>query len=125
MLVIKMDFEKAFDTIEHQAIVDILRVKGFGDKWICWMHLIFTSATSVVMLNGFHGKKYYYRTGVRQGDPLSPLISVLSADLLQSILNKASILSIITPPLQVYSCPNSRVVQYADDTLVLMQANAK
>ena len=56
MLVIKLEFEKAFDTIEHQAIIDILRAKGFGEKWISWMQLLFTSASFVVMLNGVQGK---------------------------------------------------------------------
>jgi retron-type reverse transcriptase len=125
MLVIKLDFEKAFDTIEHQAIIDILRAKGFGEKWISWMQLIFTSASSAVMLNGVPRKKIYCRRGVRQGDPLSPLIFVLAADLLQSILNKAMRMNLITPPLQVNSCPDFLIVQYADDTLVLMQANAR
>ena len=72
MLVIKLDFEKAFDTIEHQAIIDILRAKGFGEKWISWMQILFTSASYVVMLNGVSGKKFSCRRGVRQGDPLSP-----------------------------------------------------
>ena len=62
---------------------------------------------------------------MRQGDPYSPLIFVLAADLLQSILNKAMILGIMTPPLHVNSCPDFPIVQYADDTLVLMRANAR
>lgn len=71
------------------------------------------------------GKKFYCRRGVRQGDPLSPLIFVLAADLLQSILNKAMRLGIISPPLQINSCPDFPVIQYTDDTLVLLQGNAK
>ena len=65
MLVIKLDFEKAFDTIEHQAIIDIFRAKGFGEKWISWMQILFSSASPVVLLNGVPGKKFYIRRGVR------------------------------------------------------------
>ena len=125
MLVIKLDFEKAFDTIEHQAIIDILRAKGFGEKWISWMEALFTTASSSVLLNGVPGKRIYIKRGVRQGDPYSPLIFVLAADLLQSILNKAMRLNLIISPLQVNSCPHFPIVQYADDTLVVMQADSR
>ena len=77
-----------------------------------------------MLLNGIPGKKFYCLRGVRQGDPLSPLLFVLAADLLQSIMNRAMNLGLLTPPLQVQSCPNFPIVQYADDTLILMQADA-
>ena len=48
---------------------------------------------------------------MRQGDPYSPLIFALAADMLQSILNKAMRLGIVTPPLQVQSCPDFPIVQ--------------
>ena len=125
ILVIKLNFGKAFDTIEHDAIIDIFRAKGFGEKWISWMETLFTTASSSVLLNGVPGKRIYIRRRVRQGDPYSPLIFVLAADLLQSILNKAMRLNLITAPLQVTSCPHFPIVQYADDTLVVMQADSR
>ena len=39
-------------------------------------------------------------------------------------MNRAMNLGLLTPPLQVQSCPNFPIVQYADDTLILMQADA-
>ena len=39
-------------------------------------------------------------------------------------MNRAMNLGLLTPPLQVQSCPDFPIVQYADDTLILMQADA-
>ena len=53
------------------------------------MKAIFSSGTSFVLLNGVPRKKVHCRRGVRQGDPLSPLLFVLAADFLQVLVNKA------------------------------------
>ena len=51
-IVLKLGFEKAFDTIEHQAMLDILKAKGLGDRWITWIRMFFSFASSAIMLNG-------------------------------------------------------------------------
>jgi hypothetical protein len=98
LIILKLDFEKAFDRIEHGAMLEIMRRKGFGDKGLSWMKLIFNSGTSFVLLNGSPRKVFHCRR-VRQGDPLSPLLFVLAADLLQSILNRAKEQGLINLPI--------------------------
>jgi hypothetical protein len=89
LVILKLDFEKAFDKIEHEVILQIMQHKGFGMKWINWMRMIMGSGTSTILLNRVSGKVFHCRRGVRQGDPLSPLLFVLVGDLLQSIVNSA------------------------------------
>jgi len=42
IVIIKLDFEKAFDKIEHHAMITIMRAMGFGEKWLQWMDSIFS-----------------------------------------------------------------------------------
>jgi hypothetical protein len=79
---LKLDFEKAFDKTEHSIILDILRHKGFGEKFCSWIQKLMNSGLSLVLLNGVPGKYFKCRRGVRHGDSLSPLLFVLDADLL-------------------------------------------
>lgn len=125
IVVIKLDFEKAFDKMEHQAIIKILQAKGFGERWIGWVRALFTSATSQVLLNGSPGKTIHCLRGVRQGDPLSPLLFVLAADLLQSLINKGKDLGLLSLPIPLQTNPDFPVVQYADDTLIILEGDTR
>ena len=87
--------------------------------------MLLKSGTSSVLLNNVPGKKFYSKRGVRQGDPLSPLLFVLAADLLQSILNDALGKNLVNLPLNTSSGQDFPVIQYADDTLLVMEADAK
>jgi hypothetical protein len=89
IVILKLDFTKAFDTIEHTTIIQMMQQLGFSAKWAAWVHQILSSATTSVLLNGVPGKNINYQRGVRKGDPFSPLLFVLAVDLLQSIINRA------------------------------------
>jgi hypothetical protein len=115
-------FAKAFDTIDHGAMIKIMRQMRFDDKWINWISVIFASGKSAVLLNGILGKKFFCRRGVRQGNPLSPLIFVLVVDLLQSAINKAFLDGTLAAPFLPDFGMDYPVIQYAYDTLIIMPA---
>jgi hypothetical protein len=122
ILIVKLDFEKAFDKVEHQVILDMFKHKDFSDKWIHWIHLILNSGSSSVLLNGVPGKPFKCKRGVRQGDPLSPLLFVMAADLLQSIINRDAQAWQLKQPLDDSFGGDYPIIQCANDTLLIMPA---
>ena len=124
IIILKIDFEKAFDKVEYNVIINILQAKGFGPKWFELVTNILKIASTSVLLNGVLEKKIECMRGFRQGDPLSPILYVLTAELLQIVINDAWQRGEIDLPIEQYFGQKYPIIEYADDTLMIMPANA-
>jgi hypothetical protein len=69
------------------------------------------------------GKNIIYKRGVRQGDPLSPLLFVVTAELLQIIINYAWQEGVLHLPINNSYGQDYPILQYADDTLIIVPAD--
>jgi hypothetical protein len=107
--------------IEHDTILNILQHMGFDEIWINWIKSLLSSGHSSILLNGVPGKSFHCKRGVRQGDPLSPLLFVAAAELLQVIINREMLQGRLTTPIPCGGC--FPIIQYADDTILVMKAN--
>jgi hypothetical protein len=123
IIILKLDFEKAFDMVEYESILLVMKHMGFGDKWLAWIKTILSSATTSVILNGVPGKNIICKRGVRQGDPISPLLFVATAELLQIAINNAWQEGLINLPIENSFGQRFPILQYADDTLLIMPAD--
>ncbi|WVZ61798.1 hypothetical protein U9M48_011614 [Paspalum notatum var. saurae] len=119
-VVLKLDFAKAFDSISWDGLFTILRARGFNDTWCAWMHCLLSSSTTAILVNGCPGPWIQCKRGLRQGDPLSPYLFLLVADVLQALIQQDS--GVLHPLVDHAPCP---VLQYADDTLILLRGEVQ
>lgn len=98
---------------------------GFPDIWTRWVKNIFSSGSASILLNGVPGKSFYCKRGVRQEDPLSPLLFVLAAELLQCIMNTGLQNGIFTLPIEADPSNKFPIIQYVDDTILVMRASQR
>jgi hypothetical protein len=120
-VILKLDFEKTFDKVEHEVILQVLNHRGFPHKWITWVRDIMKSGTSSVLLNGVPSKVFHCRRGLDKGIPYL-LYYFLSADFLQSLINKAKDMGLLRLPINMWYTSDFPIIQYADDTLKIMEA---
>jgi hypothetical protein len=122
-IVLKLDFEKAYDKIHWSFLRNVLRKKGFCERWIDWIILVVETGKVCINIHEEYGE--YFRTykGLRQGDPLSPLLFDTVADALRAMITSArdkGHLQDLVPHLVDGGITH---LQYADDTVLFLELN--
>lgn len=101
-----------------ESLVSILRTRGFSHQWCGWIKCLLQTSLSAVVVNGLPGKWITCKRGLRQGDPISPYLFLIVADVLPALVKNDG--SIRHPIASDLPCP---ILQYADDTLILLPAD--
>ena len=79
-LLLFIDFQKAFDSVEWEFLIESLKKFNFGRDFLQWMKTFYNYIQSCVINNGISSNFLTLERGVRQGDPLSPILGDPGAD---------------------------------------------
>jgi len=122
-VILKLDFQKAYDTIDWRSLEMVQRVMGFGSRWRNWIKQCVSSATISLLINGVPTKPFKMGRGLRQGDPLSPFLFLLMAEVLNKMFSNA----VESGQLRGLKIGVNEVLlshlQFADDTLLFSEAD--
>ncbi|WVZ58923.1 hypothetical protein U9M48_009141, partial [Paspalum notatum var. saurae] len=116
-ILLKLDISKAFDTVSWPFLLEVLQHLGFGRRWCNLLCLLLSTSTTQVLVNGVPGRPILHRRGLRQGDPLSPMLFILVMDVLNSLIQVASSDNLLLPIAGQGPWP--RISLYADDPELL------
>jgi hypothetical protein len=125
-VICKLDLEKAYDHVNWEFLLYLLQRCGFSEKWRRWISFCISSVRFSILINGSPCGFFQSSRGIRQGDPLSPLLFVIVMEALSRMIDKASGVGLlsgfsvggeISDPLRISH------LLFADDTLIFCEAS--
>lgn len=125
ILLFKADFEKAFDTVNWGFLDHMMHKLGLNETWRSWIRQCLSSGTTSVLVNGSPTKEFKLGRGLRQGDPLSPLLFLIVAEGLNGMISSAK----RSGALDGYEIGRDNVtvthLQFADDTIIISKPTTR
>jgi len=120
LLLFKVDFEKAYDSINWNYLDAVMLKMGFPTLWQKWINKCIGTATASVLVNWSPTEEFSLGRGLRQGDPLSSFLFLLETEEFHVLMESLSVNNLFTG----YKVGRSDPVvvshlQFADDTLIL------
>ena len=121
LVVLMLDFEKAYDRVDWEFLQGVLIRFGFSKEWIKGISSLYNAAQSRVLLAGDYGPLFYISRSVRQGCPLAPFLFLFFAEAMISFLNAADIgiRGLCTPLSHI----EVRDAEFADDTALYLKGD--
>nr|XP_023889544.1 uncharacterized protein LOC112001605 [Quercus suber] len=84
----KLDIEKAYDHVNWEAFFDLLKRMGFGVRWCRWIHTCISTAQFSVLFNGSLVDFFGSSRGLRQGDPLFPMLFLVMIEVFNKMMKR-------------------------------------
>ena len=106
-----LDQQKAYDRVDHRYLIKCLHHVGIGEGFTKWIRMLYSQAEAAVKLGPLLTRRFPIERGLRQGDPLSPILyNFIAEPFLCYLRNKNR--GIQLPGLQL------RTLAFADDVAI-------
>ena len=117
-LLLCLDFEKAFDSVDWRFMFKVLHAFGFGPDISQWIFTFYRHIKSSVAVNGQLSEWFSIQRGCRQGDPISPYLFILCVEILATMIRQNKNIKGILIRETEY-----KISQYADDTEIMLEGD--
>nr|AAO00696.1 retrotransposon protein, putative, unclassified [Oryza sativa Japonica Group]AAP54694.1 retrotransposon protein, putative, unclassified [Oryza sativa Japonica Group] len=120
-VIFKIDFKKAFDKVKWSFVQQTLRMKGFSPKRCQWIASFIQGGHVGIKVNDQVGNNFQTYKGLRQGDPLSPILFNIVADMLALLIKRAKDDGMLSEVIPHLMDDGLSILQYADDTIIFLE----
>ncbi|GJZ59819.1 RNA-directed DNA polymerase, eukaryota, reverse transcriptase zinc-binding domain protein [Tanacetum coccineum] len=84
----KIDIQKAYDTVDWNFLKNTLRLFGFHRKMVKWIMLCVSTPSYSLCINGERHGFFKGGRGLRQGDPMSPYLFTIVMEVFNLIMKQ-------------------------------------
>lgn len=121
-MALKIDIKKAFDTMKWDFLLSVLECLGFKQHFRDLISSILNSARLSISINGRLEGFFSCSRGVRQGDPLSPLLFAIGEEVLAKMMDYRGGIRSIAPIEAKLGILVPTTLLYADDVMIFCKA---
>ena len=114
-ILLLIDFEKAFDSVSWSFLDKSLSYFNFGPTLQKWIKIFYTNIKSSVMINGKVSNWFKIGRGCRQGDPISPYLFLICAEVLAHLIRQNNNIK----GFKMHET-EIKISQFADDTSLFL-----
>lgn len=123
--VLKLDMQKAYDRVEWDFLRDYMLKLGFSSIWVQRVMECITTSTLSVRFNGENLPYIHPTRGLRQGDPLSPYLFILVANVLSILIQQALHMGNLKGITLNRWCPTLSHLLFADDVVFFLDGKLR
>jgi len=117
---LKTDMTKAYDRVEWDFLRDYFLKLGFHSIWVTWIMQCITTVAFTVKFNGELLPYFQPSRGLCQGDPLSPYLFILMANVLSNLITQAVSIGHLKGIRLNRWCPTLSHLLFADDAIFFL-----